>query len=45
MGIKIKECYGKRLENWDKCNKCDEIEECSVMTLEIIFGNKVVIIV
>ena len=45
MGFKIsKKCYGYRLENYDKCEECDEIMECSVMTLEIIFKDKVIIV-
>ena len=41
----MKDCYGKRLEDKDECEKCDLIEQCSIMTLEIIFGDKIVIVV
>lgn len=41
----MKECYGKRLESYDKCETCDEIEQCSIMTLELIFEDKIVIVV
>ena len=41
----MKECYGKRVENKDECEKCEIIEQCSVMTLEIIFEDKIVIVV
>ncbi len=36
--------YGKRYESYNKCEKCNEIKQCSIMTLELIFNDKVVII-
>jgi len=30
----MKECHGKRLEAYDKCEKCDDIISCSIITLE-----------
>jgi len=41
----MKDCYGKRLENKDECNECEVIEQCSIVTLEIVFGDKIVIVV
>ena len=41
----MNECYGKRLEAWDKCEVCDDIMACSIMTLETEFGDKIDIVV
>lgn len=41
----MKSCYGKRLKNKDECAKCKEMEQCSIITLEIIFDDKIVIVV
>lgn len=39
----MNECYGKRYENWDKCELCEEIIQCSLMTIELIFPKAQVI--
>ena len=41
----MKDCYGKRTVAKDECEECDLIEQCSVMTLELIFKDKIVIVV
>lgn len=41
----MKDCYGKRLEAYDECEECEEIEQCSIMKLELIFKDKIVIVV
>lgn len=41
----MKDCYGKRTETKDECETCDIIKECSIMTLENIFEDKIVIVV
>lgn len=41
----MKECYGKRLIAKDECEECNLIEQCSIMTLEIIFEDKIVVVV
>lgn len=33
--------YGKRFEAWDKCEVCEDIMACSVMTLSLAFGDKI----
>lgn len=43
--MKTKKCYGKRLESKDECEKCEQKKQCSVMTLEIIFGDKIITVV
>lgn len=40
----MKECYGKRLEAWDKCETCDEIVACSIVSLEAVTDDTVQII-
>ena len=40
-----KDCYGKRLEAYDKCEQCDIILHCSIITLEKQFGDKIEIVV
>lgn len=38
------ECYGKRLDSYDKCEECDDIVACSIITLESITNDNVRII-
>ena len=38
------ECYGKRMEAGDKCEKCKFLVECSKKTLKDRFGERVDII-
>jgi hypothetical protein len=33
------------MKAWDKCEKCEDTMACSIMTLEIEFGDKVEIVV
>lgn len=32
--------YGKRMEDWDKCKGCKDILACSLLTLELVLGEK-----
>lgn len=35
----MRDCYGKRLEAWDKCETCPWIKRCSEATLLNEFDN------
>jgi len=32
--------YGKRMEDWDKCEGCKDILACSLLTLEFVFSER-----